>query len=46
MRGFGDLDESIRSSVKLLKDHPLMPDDVVVRGFRIDSETGELTEVA
>lgn len=25
--------------------HPLVPNDIVVRGFIIDSETGELKEI-
>ena len=28
-----------------IKTHPLMPKDIVVRGFIIDSETGALEEI-
>ena len=28
-----------------IKTHPLVPKDIVVRGFIIDSETGELEEI-
>ena len=30
---------------KTIKTHPLVPNDIVVRGFIIDSETGELEEI-
>ena len=35
----------MRRTVAGIKEHPLMPADIVVRGFIIDSATGELTEV-
>jgi carbonic anhydrase len=28
-----------------VKNHPLVPKDIIVRGFIIDSTTGKLTEV-
>ena len=31
--------------VKIIKTHPLVPKDIVVRGFIIDSETGALEEI-
>lgn len=43
--GFDSVEESVRSSVKMLIEHPLIPDDVRVWGFVIDSVTGELREV-
>ena len=46
LEGFKDTPESVRKTVNTIKTHPLVPKDVVVRGFIIDSETGELEEVA
>ena len=31
--------------IETIKPHPLVPKDIVVRGFIIDSEIGELEEV-
>ena len=31
--------------IETIKTHPLVPKDIVVRGFIIDSETGELEEI-
>ena len=43
--GFDSVEESVRSSVAVLREHPLIPDDVRIGGFIIDSVTGELTRV-
>lgn len=43
--GFDSVEESVRSSVDLLRKHPLFPKDVRIRGFVIDSVTGALREV-
>lgn len=45
LEGFKDTPESVRRTVDTIKTHPLVPKDVTVRGFIIDSETGELAEV-
>lgn len=45
LEGFHDTEASVRKTVAAVKEHPLMPSDVSVRGFIIDSATGELTEV-
>ena len=45
LEGFHDTEASVRKTVTIIKEHPLMAKDVVVRGFIIDSATGELTEV-
>ena len=46
LEGFHDTVASVRNTVKSIKDHPLVPEDVTVRGFIIiDSVTGELTEI-
>ena len=42
---FPDLDQSVRDDVQFLKDSPLIPDDVSVRGFVYDVKTGKVTEV-
>ena len=45
LEGFHDTDESVRKTVDCIRNHPLVPGDVNVRGFIIDSVTGELTSV-
>ena len=45
LEGFKDTPESVRKTVETIKTHPLVPKDVVVRGFIIDSETGKLDEI-
>ena len=37
--------ESVRKTVETIKTHPLVPKDIIVRGFIIDSETGQLEEI-
>ena len=46
LEGFHDTEKSVRTTVGTIVNHPLIPADVTVRGFIIDSVTGELTEVA
>ena len=43
--GFDSVEESVRRSVAVLRNHLLIPEDVCISGFIIDSVTGELTEV-
>ena len=45
LEGFHDTEASVRKTVAAIVNHPLMPCDVTVRGFIIDSVTGELTEI-
>ena len=45
LEGFHNTEESVRNTVAAIVNHPLIPSDVIVRGFIIDSATGELTEV-
>ena len=45
LEGFHDTHQSVINTVSTIKKHPLMPQDVVVRGFIIDSTTGALEEV-
>lgn len=43
LHGFDDTEAAILETVDLVKNHPLVPKDVVVRGYIMDSETGELS---
>lgn len=45
LEGFHDTEASVRKTVAAIVNHPLVPKDVTVRGFIIDSVTGELTEI-
>ena len=46
LAGFGDTEESVRKSVDLILNHPVMPPHVRVAGFVMASVTGELVPVA
>ena len=46
LEGFHDTEASVRKTVSAIVHHPLVPNDITVRGFIIDSATGELAEVA
>ena len=43
--GFEDTEKSVRGTVDFIVRHPLIPSDVTVYGFIIDSTTGELTRI-
>lgn len=45
LHGFDDTDEAILETVDLVKNHPLIPKDVIVKGYIMDSVTGELTPI-
>lgn len=45
LEGFHDTEASVRRTVSTIREHPLMPRDLTVRGFIIDSVTGGLTEI-
>lgn len=45
LSGFESSELAVHESVELVRHHPLMPEDITVRGFIIDSTTGLLTEV-
>ena len=45
LEGFKDTPESVRKTVATIQTHPLMPRDITVRGFIIDSVTGALQEI-
>ncbi len=46
LEGFKDTPTSVRKTVATIKNHPLVPSDVEVRGFIIDSVTGQLEEIS
>lgn len=43
LHGFDETDAAVLETVDLIKNHPLVPRDISVRGFIIDSVTGALT---
>lgn len=43
--GFESAEEAVKESVESLNNHPLMPKDIVIRGFMMDSLTGELSAI-
>lgn len=45
LEGFHDTEDSVRQTVATITAHPLIPEDVSVSGFIIDSDTGRLTPV-
>lgn len=42
LHGFESVEESIRESVRMIKEHPLFPKDVQVHGLIMCPETGEI----
>ena len=40
--GFDDTEAAVLETVDLVKNHPLVPKDIIVRGYIMDSVTGEL----
>lgn len=40
--GFECVEQSVKDTVFALENHPLMPKDIRIRGFIMDSETGQL----
>lgn len=42
LKGFDDVEESVAHSVRMVKKHPLMPNDVPVHGLVIHPSTGKL----
>ena len=43
LHGFEDTSTAVAETVDLVKNHPLMPQDITVRGYIMDSVTGALT---
>ncbi|MBM7661349.1 carbonic anhydrase [Bacillus mesophilus] len=42
LRGFESVEQSVRESVHTIKNHPLLPEHVLVHGLIIDPHSGEL----
>jgi len=45
LTGFEHVEDGVRSSVDMIKQHPLLPKDVLVHGMMIDSRTGALKSI-
>jgi carbonic anhydrase len=45
LQGSKTVTDSVQKSVKLLREHPLLPSGFTVHGLLMDKEKGELTEV-
>jgi len=45
LEGFHDTEASVKRTVEAIREHPLVPKDVVVRGFIMDSVTGGVEEI-
>ena len=45
LHGFDDTESAIQETVDLVRNHPLIPQDVVVKGYIMNSTTGELTPI-
>lgn len=45
LHGFDDMEQSVISTVDTIRNHPLVPEDVNVYGYIMDSVTGQLNEV-
>lgn len=43
LTGFTDTADAVRESVDLVRNHPLMPEGITVKGYIIDTLTGELS---
>ena len=43
LTGFSDTEKAVKESVEMVSNHPLMPRDVTVGGYIMDSTTGKLT---
>ena len=45
LKGFSNVEDSVRITVKTVRNHPLLPADVPVHGLIIDPNTGQLAMV-
>ncbi len=43
---FSDLEENVRQQIRKVRSHPWIPDNITVRGFIYDVDTGRLSEVS
>ena len=46
LHGFDDTEAAVLETVDLVRNHPLIPHDVTVRGYIMDSVTGQLTPLS
>lgn len=46
LAGFETVEKSVQETVDMLRNHPLIPKDVRIGGYVIDTVTGELTVIA
>ncbi len=42
LTGFDNVEDSVRHSVEMIRNHPLMPDDIAIHGLVIHPSTGKL----
>lgn len=45
LAGFDTVEQSVTDTVNTIRNHPLMPHDIRIGGYVIDTDTGELTTV-
>ncbi|PWA08011.1 carbonic anhydrase [Pueribacillus theae] len=45
LKGFEKVEDGVRTSVDMIKQHPLLPKDIAVHGLIIDPETGRLDKI-
>lgn len=45
LHGFEDTESAVHETVDLVKNHPLVPKDIIVKGYIMDSTTGEITRL-
>jgi carbonic anhydrase len=45
LKGFANVEDSVRNTCKIVRQHPLLPRDVPVHGLIIDPSTGRLDTV-
>ena len=45
LAGFDSVEQSVEDTVFALQNHPLMPQDIKIYGFIMDSITGELKRI-
>jgi len=45
LKGFENVRESVLETVHTIRNHPLMPDNIQVQGFVMNSRTGELSPI-
>lgn len=45
LKGFDDVETSVKETVNTITEHPMIPNDIEVLGFLIDPVTGQLSKV-